>query len=408
MGSLSDSLFQTGIPAPGAGFFLQHWETGAFFQPFWGNFALLPIHFACFNLLNFIKNSIPHRLKVQYHILKMNLKGNPIYRIEDYPTGKKIYLFLAADYGNLGDVALTLAEIKFLNQHFPDYHVVEIIIRNVVEGIHFAKKHIQKEDMVSIVGGGNLGTLYPGLEMFRQIIIETFPHNKIISFPQSIHFPNDDLGRKALEKCKSVYSRHKDLILVAREQKSFDFLKTHFTKNQVLLTPDIVFSQDETQPHFQRNGVLLSLRRDIEKNLSEEESELIKDVLHHHFKEIKYYDTNINRPYLNFEEKTRELNKIWEAYKQSELVVTDRLHGMIFCYITDTPCLAFLNNNHKIESSYDWIRFSKSIALIRNCTREEIEKAIDGIRNRPIESQYQNLNHRFQPLIDAIRKGPME
>lgn len=356
-------------------------------------------------IIDFLKSAIPHRFKVKYHILKMNLTGNPIYRIEDYPAGKKIYLFLAADYGNLGDVALTLAEIKFLNQHFPEFHVVEIIIRNVVEGIQFAQKYIQKEDMVSIVGGGNLGTLYPGLEMFRQIIIETFPKSKIISFPQSIHFPENEEGKKALDTCKSVYSLHKKLILVAREQKSFEFLKKHFTKNQVLLTPDIVFSQDETKPPFQRNGVLLSLRRDIEKNLSEEDSALIKDVLQHHFKEIKYYDTNINRPYLNFEEKTHELHKIWEAYKRSELVVTDRLHGMIFCYITDTPCLAFLNNNHKIESSYEWIRFSESIALIRNCTKEEMERAIEAIRNRSKESQYQNLSHRFQPLIDAIRNG---
>lgn len=353
--------------------------------------------------IDFLKKAIPHRLKVKYHILKMDLTGNPIYRIEDYPEGKKVYLFLAADYGNLGDVALTLAEIKFLNQQFPEYHVVEIIIRNVVEGIQFAKKNIQKGDLVSIVGGGNMGTLYPGLEMFRQIIIETFPDNKIISFPQSIHFPDDEQGRKTLDTCKSVYSKHKNLTLVAREQTSFDFLKKHFTKNQVLLTPDIVFSLDERQPQFQRNGVLLSLRRDIEKNLSEEESALIKEVLHRHFKEIKYYDTNINKPYLNFEEKTTELNKIWEAYKRSELVVTDRLHGMIFCYITDTPCLAFLNNNHKIESSYEWIRFSESIVLIRHCNREEIEKAIDSIRNRRQEGQYQNLYHRFQPLIEAIK-----
>lgn len=337
-------------------------------------------------------------------MLKMNFTGNPIYRIEDYPVGKKIYLFLAADYGNLGDVALTLAEIKFLNQHFPDFHVVEIIIRNVVEGLQFAQKHIQKEDMVSIVGGGNLGTLYPGLEMFRQIIIETFPKNKIISFPQSVHFPDDELGRKTLSTCKSVYSRHKNLILVAREPKSFHFLQQYFPKNQVLITPDIVFSQNETEPRFQRNGVTVSLRRDIEKNLSEAETKLIMSLIQEKYKEIKYYDTNINRPYLDFEEKSSELNKIWDAYKRSELVVTDRLHGMIFCYITDTPCLVFLNNNHKIESSFEWIKHSQTIVLIKECTRENILNGLHQIARQEGKSQYQSLTHLFQPLIEAIQK----
>lgn len=354
------------------------------------------------NLLQSLKDAIPHRWKVWYHIRKMDVTGNPVFDGKTLPPGKKVFVFLAADYGNLGDVALTLAEYDFFRRYFPDYHVVEIIIRHVVEGIQFARKHIQKDDLVSIVGGGNMGTIYPGLEMFRQIIVETFPDHKIISFPQSIHYSADETGRKALEKSKNVYGKHHHLVLVAREKISYDFMKEHFTNNKVILTPDIVFSKNESEPRWQRNGVTLSLRKDIEKKITERESALIMEVIQNHFSQITHYDTNIQKSYLSFDEKKAELRKIWDTYKRSELVVTDRLHGMIFCYITDTPCLAFLNNNHKIESSFDWIKHSNSIVLIKECTQEKIEWAVNKIKSLQGTSQYHSLDSNFQPLIEAI------
>lgn len=354
------------------------------------------------NLLQSLKGAIPHRWKVWYHIRKMDISGNSVFDGKSVPTGKKVFVFLAADYGNLGDVALTLAEYDFFQRYFPDYHVVEIIIRHVVEGLQFARKQIQKDDLVSIVGGGNMGTIYPGLEMFRQIIVETFPGNKIISFPQSIHYSPDETGMKALEKSKKVYGKHRELVLVAREQISYAFMKEHFTKNKVILTPDIVFSKNESEPRWQRNGVTLSLRRDIEKKLTDSESELVIEVIQNHFSQITHYDTNIQKSYLSFDEKRAELRKIWDTYKRSELVVTDRLHGMIFCYITDTPCLAFLNNNHKIESSFDWIKHSKTIVLIKDCSRENIENALKQIRSMHEISQYRTLDSHFQPLVKAI------
>ncbi|MDA3776081.1 polysaccharide pyruvyl transferase family protein [Streptococcus thermophilus] len=34
-----------------------------------------------------------------------------------------------------------------------------------------------------------------------------------------------------------------------------------------------------------------------------------------------------------------------------EVVLTDKLHGMIFSYITGTPCIVLANDNHKIEKN---------------------------------------------------------
>ena len=41
---------------------------------------------------------------------------------------KNIFIFLSADYGNLGDIAITFAQKKFLMDYFPDYNLFEIPI----------------------------------------------------------------------------------------------------------------------------------------------------------------------------------------------------------------------------------------------------------------------------------------
>ena len=46
-----------------------------------------------------------------------------------------------------------------------------------------------------------------------------------------------------------------------------------------------------------------------------------------------------------------------DKFSKAELVITDRLHGMIFSVITKTPCLVFDNKNHKISETYTaWLK----------------------------------------------------
>ena len=71
-----------------------------------------------------IKRLIP--LKIKQKIIQY-ISRNDIYK--DYKKkDKKIVLALAADYGNLGDVAITYAQRKFLEEKFPNYEVIEIPI----------------------------------------------------------------------------------------------------------------------------------------------------------------------------------------------------------------------------------------------------------------------------------------
>lgn len=78
---------------------------------------------------------------------------------------------------------------------------------------------------------------------------------------------------------------------------------------------------------------------------------------------------------LIFEEE--DWHKIWNLFKSAKLVITDRLHGMIFCYLTNTPCLVFQNNNHKVRETYEWIKGNKNITLVEEFSQEKIEKFLN-------------------------------
>ena len=59
------------------------------------------------------------------------------------------------------------------------------------------------------------------------------------------------------------------------------------------------------------------------------------------------------------------LNKLKE-FAECEMLITDRLHGMIFSYITSTPCIAIGNRTGKSYYAYnDWLFLSENIFFIQ-------------------------------------------
>src|SRR5690606_31978011 len=110
----------------------------------------------------------------------------------------------------------------------------------------------------------------------------------------------------------------------------------NFLQANIILTPDIVLSLNETEPQQNRKGVVICMRKDAEKSLTPDQNDFIIQSAQNHFIELSYYDTHIGRSNLSVTDRVSELNKIWNKFKGAELVITDRLHGMIFCYITNT------------------------------------------------------------------------
>lgn len=353
-------------------------------------------------MINKLKNIISHRKKLDILLWRLRFKSSKLLGFQFRNNKKRIFIFLAADYGNLGDVAITYAQHKFLRKTFPDYSVTEIPISQTLKGLESVRRIIKFDDIVTTVGGGNMGDLYEQIENFRQLVFEYFPNNRIISFPQTIDFSETEKGQKSLQKVKNIYQNHKRLLLLAREQKTYDFFQKHFSKNKSLLVPDIVMSLDRVAPIFERKGAVICLREDKEKKLTKKENEELINCITSNYKKHSYRDTHIGVDNMSLRKRTKELFSIWDTFKKSELVVTDRLHGMIFCFITNTPAIVLLNNNHKVQSSYKWIQDSKDIHLIPDFSVKKVEETIKLIKNSSEINSKENLFPHFSEVKKIV------
>lgn len=350
------------------------------------------------NLLSIIKKKINFKFKIY---LKYWFSTTNTTRYNKYKGKKKVIITLAADYGNLGDVAITYAQTKMLKEKYMGYEIIELPISQTVLYLKTLKRVCSNDDIITIVGGGNMGDLYKSIEFFRQLIIKIFPQNKIISFPQTIDFTTTSMGGKELKKAKKIYNNHKNLTLLAREKKSFDLMKKYFPNNNVLFTPDIVLTLNNiTSPQKARKYITLCLRNDKEKFLP---SDIEHDIIEY-FKDkesIQHYDTHINQAELTIDEREQELSKIWNVFFESKLVITDRLHGMIFCYITKTPCIVLPNNNAKIKGCYEWIQDSECILLLEK-SNTRLFQSIISEWPKLVNAQNKAVVKDFSPLFNNI------
>lgn len=293
---------------------------------------------------------------------------------------KKVVIFGIPEYGNMGDIAISYAETEFIKDNFKQYEVLEILEDDIKGRIDEIKKIISDEDIIFGQGGGNLGDEYVSFEETRRLIINAFPNNKIVLMPQTIYFSNTENGKRELEKSKEAYNNHKHLTIVAREEISYEIMKKEFNKANVILAPDIVMYLDKTNANIKRSGATLFLRNDAEKILTEQDSKKINEVVSKYYTNILYTDTHIGDD-IKITKDLREkmLEPKWQEARKSELVITDRLHGMIFAAITSTPCIAFGNYNHKIKSSFKWLEKFNYIKYIENV--EELEDAVKELKN---------------------------
>ena len=316
--------------------------------------------------------------------------------------GKRFILFQTPSHTNIGDHAIAEAEIEFLKKSFPHVDIIEI---NQCYHFDVLPKLIGKlntSDIIMLHGGGNLGNQYMHEEHIRRSVIEAFPNNKIIIFPQTIYYTNNEIGEKERKITLELFNKHLNLNLIAREQVSFDLMKSYFPKNKVIMTPDIVLSMDKSKPTEAREGVLMVLRNDDERTLTDEFRQQLDALANKFFKKITYSDMHYYKGSRTEGERREILDFKFKQFKQAKLVITDRLHGMVFAAITGIPCIAFSNYNQKVSGTYSWIQDLNYIRFVS--TDVNIEKEINDLLFLKEKSQFsiEKYNKEFDQLISLI------
>ena len=320
--------------------------------------------------------------------------------------GKRILLMGTPSHGNLGDQAIVLGELHVLKNYFPEYKVIEIsydYLTGERGEILFAlgfEKFVRRDDVIFWPGGGNLGNLWIDEENLRRRMIEKFPHNKIVIFPQSICFTADDAGRQELARSQKIYNAHKNLHLMTRDEVSFAFAKKFFPAVKNYLLPDAVtvLQGIVDDVEIERKGVLFVLRRDKEKVRDDTAIKQIQNYLTAKNIPFEVTDTVIGEK-VTAQIREQKVRDMLLKIRGSKLVVTDRFHGTIFSFVTRTPVLAFKSFDTKISAGIKWFKNFPSIFYAESQDLTRIENFIDKYY-----SDEKNLSAELNVNVNADKR----
>lgn len=314
--------------------------------------------------------------------------------------GKENIFFLLGTprHGNIGDQAITLAETFFLKDSFGKT-VVEIPSQYI---LFFENKwhSLIGDAQVLVHGGGFVGSLWPEEDEMLKKVLLNFKDNNIVILPQTIFYAEENVD--IINKDRNLFNSCKNLTFCLRERYSYEFaLKYGF--HNVELMPDMVTYLKKDMLRIRNSSkksyILLCLRDDCEKVTTDY---MLKEILNLICKyKYKYTDTFVKKTIYPFNRKVNIEKKISE-FTKAKLVITDRLHGMVFAAIAGTPCVVMPNCNYKIKGVYEWIANNENIIFVENIHGvNQILKKL--LTKHPLEYDNSQVMPYFQKLKKIIR-----
>lgn len=346
---------------------------------------------------------------------KSALRSLLVQRSVRLPQAPRAFVFLAADYGNIGDLAITAAQCSFIARATPGRQLVPVPISTTAEVIRSIRRQVAPNDLVTIIGGGNMGSLYPDIEALRQRVIRSFPNNRIVCFPQSLDWNDSAESDKALARIVRIYSRHPDLHVFARESVSRDKLRSLFAGHanvHVGYVPDVVLSARaaelglDVQPTS--SGIVLCMRDDRERALAPGQHAQLRAALEGTGEAVTVTDTHAGGARLDDARCTQLLADKLAQFTAARLVVTDRLHGMILALVAGTPCLVLPNANHKIRQTWqDWLRGVPQLRFVEPAQLAELPALLEALLSVPRRDPAASpLDHSRYASLAAVVSAP--
>ncbi len=271
-------------------------------------------------------------------------------------------------YNNLGDHLLSKNSIDFINHYFPNKSLVEIPTQVFKRFEKKLSKNLNPKTTVFISAGGWMGNLWIEDERCMQRMITAFSNNRIYILPQTVYYDcSFDNYQESLDIANQLYKKCRDITLFVREANSEIEAKDKLNINKVYLAPDMGLYGEISKANKKTSHIVYYCMRNDRESSSlfvDEEKELLSIFFEmnysiHEFNTI----TRHNIPRLARERCLEKLQK--DIKSNADIVVTDRLHGMIFAVICGCKCIAFDNKNHKVSGVYNaWLKNNKNVLLV--------------------------------------------
>lgn len=327
---------------------------------------------------------------------------------QNQKTSSRTAIMIATpSHGNLGDQAIVYAQRRFLADALPSFSVFEIQ-RYQYE---FARERIQRmvrpSDIVVVDGGGNVGTLWPEENNKINDIVSRFVDCNVLVFPQTAYFEDSERGRKCERETAAAYRSNPNLMYFSRDRKTFETVGRLTPDTPSYYVPDIVPYIDDAPFSTERSGALLCLRDDKERVLDDETAKTIDSVLVELGLQAARTSTVIAEPTRIYEgNRDAVLGAKWAEFSSSELIITDRLHGMFFSAITGTPCVALDNLSHKVSQGFEWIEGIPNVRLAHTpdeipvLAREALAAGPSRYSRVPLDSVYGQMKEVIRRAVE--------
>ena len=282
-------------------------------------------------------------------------------------SDNSLLLVGASTYNNLGDHLLSQKSIDFLKENFPDKKVVEIPTQVFIRYKNELAHYINRKAIVCISAGGWMGNLWAEDELRMQHMLEAFSMNKMFILPQTVYYDKTlDNYKYILDKANACYKKCSDLTLFVRESNSYNTAKELLKIKRVFLAPDMGLYGEKTAVEDERRlQAFLCLRNDREAARKQNTEKTVIPILTERNYSIGYFDT-ITKHNIPTILRKHYLNKLIRKLKsQAYIVITDRLHGMIFAVVCGCRCVAFDNRNHKVSGVYNsWLANNSNVVVL--------------------------------------------
>lgn len=315
-----------------------------------------------------------------------------------------VFLVLTPDHGNLGDHAIACAVRAMLES--AGAHVVEITYKKLIRLRELNWLKIMNGKRIFINGGGNMGTLWFNVEQMHRNIIMSNPKSDIFIMPNTVCYEDSDWGREEWENSKRIYNSHRHLHIFARERTSYDTMRNAY--RSVSLTPDMVLSLNRCKNDRERKGCLICIRSDHERTISREQERAIRLQAEMLFGDCVCDTDTISDCAVPIDRREEALRSKFDQFSGAELVITDRLHGMIFCAITGTPCIVIDSKSPKIRGCYEWIEKLEYVQFVDDVAGiayaySEIPKGLHNYDNTQLMPYFDKIRETIADLLVAGR-----
>ena len=315
---------------------------------------------------------------------------------------KGLYILIATpSHGNMGDQAIVYAQTKLIERITSSNQIIEFTNEQFELCGYLISDYVDADDMIIIDGGGNMGSIWPENELKMQRVVSMFANNKVVIFPNTMYYSDDDPAKQLLLKSQEVYTKHKRLTIMARDYTSFQLMKTNYPSANIIYSPDIVLSLGAyCFPEITRDGVMLCFRKDRERVVVDELQTLtgLLDA-----KNVRSWigDTLVDGGVNGLTRETK-LIELLKVFATAEVVITDRLHAMIFCSLTGTPCVVLDNISKKVSGTLNWIEYLPYI--VKADKIEDVMTLMYEIKeNRTTYYQSVEMQSKFNQILELLR-----